>query len=211
MLVALTSTEKALIFVLFLVLLPTVPLTIALTRALRRRPSEPHGSGDVTSGRAASTPFRLISIVGAAIAVVALAAVGIAALAQSIAGDDDGESVAPVENGGAGEPPVTTSSSIPRQGNAANGRKVFRRAGCGGCHTLLAAKATGTTGPSLDEDRPDFTRVVECVTTGPGDMPTFAGRLSAGEIRDVAKFVAVSDGSENTDNPSDNGSDNTPP
>jgi hypothetical protein len=42
-------------------------------------------------------------------------------------------------------------------------------------------------------------------------MPTFIGRLSSTEIRDVAKFVAVSDGSENTDNASDNGSDNTPP
>jgi mono/diheme cytochrome c family protein len=119
--------------------------------------------------------------------------------------------VAPVENGGAGEPPTTTMSSVPQQGSAANGRKVFRSAGCGGCHTLRAAKATGTRGPSLDEDRPDFTRVVDCVTTGPGDMPRFIGRLSSSEIRDVAKFVAVSDASESTENPSDNGSDNTPP
>jgi mono/diheme cytochrome c family protein len=209
MLVALTSSWKALTFVLFLVLLPTVPLTIALTRAMRRERSEPFG--ELTTGRAASTPFRVISIVGAAIAVAAVAAVGIALIAQSIAGDDEGESVAPVENGGAGEPPTTTPSSIPQQGNAENGRKLFQRVGCGGCHTLLAAKATGTRGPSLDDDRPDFTRVVECVTTGPGDMPTFSGRLSGSEIRDVAKFVAVSDGSENTDNGSGNGSGNTPP
>jgi mono/diheme cytochrome c family protein len=209
MLVALTSSEKALLFVLFLVLLPTVPVTIALTRAMRRR--RPAASGELTRGRAASTPFRVISIVGSAITVVAVAAVGVALIAQSIAGGGDGESVAPVENGGAGDPPTTTVSSIPQQGNAENGRKLFERAGCGDCHTLLAAKATGTRGPSLDDDRPDFTRVVECVTTGPGDMPTFIGRLSSTEIRDVAKFVAVSDGSENTDNPSDNGSDNTPP
>ena len=207
---ALTSSEKALLFVLFLVLLPTVPVTIALTRAMRRRRPEA-ASGELTRGRAASTPFRVISIVGSAITVVAVAAVGVALIAQSIAGGGDGESVAPVENGGAGDPPTTTVSSIPQQGNAENGRKLFERAGCGDCHTLLAAKATGTRGPSLDDDRPDFTRVVECVTTGPGDMPTFIGRLSSTEIRDVAKFVAVSDGSENTDNPSDNGSDNTPP
>jgi mono/diheme cytochrome c family protein len=210
MLVALTSSEKALLFVLFLVLLPTVPVTIVLTRAMRRRKPEA-ASGELTRGRAASTPFRVISIVGSAIAVVAVAAVGVALIAQSIAGGGDGESVAPVENGGAGEPPTTALSSIPQQGNAENGRKLFERAGCGDCHTLLAAKATGTRGPSLDDDHPDFTRVVECVTTGPGDMPTFIGRLSSTEIRDVAKFVAVSDGSENTDNPSDNGSDNTPP
>ena len=210
MLVALTSSQKALIFALFLVLLPTVPLTIAFTRALRRRRLEP-APGELTRGRAASTPFRVITIVGSAIAVVVVAAVGVAVVAQSIAGGDEGESVAPVENGGAGERPTTTLSSIPQQGNAANGRKVFQRAGCGGCHTLLAAKATGTSGPSLDEDRPDFTRVVECVTMGPGDMPRFVGRLSSAEIRDVAKFVAVSNGSENTDNASDNGSGGTPP
>jgi mono/diheme cytochrome c family protein len=210
MLVALTSSEKALIFVFFLVLLPTVPLTIALTRATRRSKADPT-FGEVTRGRAASTPFRVISIVGSAIAVVALAALGVVVIATSVAGGDDGESVAPVENGGAGDPPTTTQSSVPQQGNAENGRLVFRRAGCGGCHTLRAANATGTRGPNLDVDRPDFTRVVDCVTTGPGDMPTFIGRLSGTEIRDVAKFVAVSDASENTEHPSDNGSDNTPP
>ena len=67
MLVALTSSQKALLFALFLVLLPTVPLTIALTRALRRRRLEP-APGELTRGRAASTPFRLITIVGSGIA-----------------------------------------------------------------------------------------------------------------------------------------------
>ena len=56
MLVALTSSWKALIFVLFLVLLPTVPLTIALTRAMQRRKQEP-APGELTRGREASTAF----------------------------------------------------------------------------------------------------------------------------------------------------------
>jgi hypothetical protein len=54
MIVALTNGVKALLFVLFLVLVPTLPVTIALTRATRRSragASEP----DVVSGRAAST------------------------------------------------------------------------------------------------------------------------------------------------------------
>lgn len=54
-----------------------------------------------------------------------------------------------------------------------------------------AAGATGTSGPSLDEDEPDFSTVVASVTTGPGDMPSLADRLSNSEIRNVAKFVAI--------------------
>ncbi len=190
MFVALTSSVKALIFVLFLVLIPTVPVTIALTRAMRRSSKGPTPR-DVTTGRAASTPFRLISIVGSAIAVCVFAALVIVLIAQSIGGSDKGESVAPVENGGAGAPPPTPAT-VPTQGNADKGRIVFKKSGCGNCHALRAAKANGTVGPSLDEDHPDFTAVVACVTTGPGDMPSFTGKLTGSEIRDVAKFVAIS-------------------
>ena len=189
--VALTNSVKALLFVLFLVLVPTVPVTIAMTRAMRRS-RRGVSERDVVSGRAASTPFRLISVVGIAITVAVLLGVGLAVGAQSLAVDEKGESVAPVENGGAGEPaPETIGSSIPQQGNATAGRKVFIASGCGDCHRLAAAGGKGTRGPNLDESEPDFTRVVECVTTGPADMPSFAGRLSNSEIRNVAKFVAV--------------------
>jgi mono/diheme cytochrome c family protein len=113
-------------------------------------------------------------------------------VAQSIGGSDEGQSVAPVENGGAGRAPVeTVGIPVPQQGNAKAGEVVFRKSGCGDCHALAAANAKGTIGPSLDEDQVDFTTVVGCVTTGPGDMPSFRGRLTAAEIRNVAKFVAV--------------------
>jgi mono/diheme cytochrome c family protein len=189
--VAVSSAMKSFLFVFFLVLVPTVPVTIALTRAMRRS-RRPPTERDVVSGRAASTPFRLISVVGIGATVAVMLGVGIAVGAQALAGDEPGESVAPVENGGAGaSPPDTIDSPVPEQGNATAGRDVFLSSGCGDCHSLLAARATGTRGPNLDESEPDFTRVVECVTTGPGDMPSFAGRLSNAEIRDVAKFVAV--------------------
>jgi mono/diheme cytochrome c family protein len=35
------------------------------------------------------------------------------------------------------------------------GAQVFANNGCGGCHTLAAAKSGGTTGPNLDEVLPD--------------------------------------------------------
>ena len=191
MIVAVTNGVKALLFVFFLVLVPTVPVTIAFTRGLRRS-RDAQNKQDVVSGRAASTPFRLISIVGLVVTVAVLIGVGAAIGAQALAGDDAGESVAPVENGGSGErAPDRIGSPIPQQGNATAGRKVFIASGCGECHGLVAAKATGTRGPNLDESEPDFTRVVECVTTGPADMPSFAGQLSNAEIRNVAKFVAV--------------------
>jgi mono/diheme cytochrome c family protein len=188
---AMTSAVKALVFVLFLVLIPTVPVTLAVSRAMRRSRWAPD-EREVTSGRAASTPFRMISAVGIVATACVFLALVIVLTAQSFANSDEGESVAPVENGGAGDPQdETIGSPVPEQGNATAGKTVFSKAGCGKCHSLQAANARGTTGPNLDTDQPDFTKVVECVTTGPGDMPSFAGRLSNAEIRNVAKFVAV--------------------
>ncbi|MCZ7558682.1 MAG: cytochrome c [Burkholderiaceae bacterium] len=73
------------------------------------------------------------------------------------------------------------------------GRKVFTEAAqppCALCHTLEAAGATGTIGPSLDELKPDKARVMEAVRTGIGVMPRFADQLSAQQIEAVADFVA---------------------
>ena len=74
------------------------------------------------------------------------------------------------------------------------GAKVFADAGCGDCHTLKAAGATGTTGPNLDELRPNEERVARQVRNGGGGMPAFEGRLSDQEIQDVAAFVSQSAG-----------------
>ena len=74
------------------------------------------------------------------------------------------------------------------------GATVFASAGCGGCHTLAAADATGSIGPNLDELRPDAAAVAAVVTDGEGSMPAFAGRLSAAEIEAVSDYVASSAG-----------------
>src|SRR5436309_10648803 len=74
----------------------------------------------------------------------------------------------------------------------AKGAKVFASAGCGGCHTLSAAKSTGQTGPNLDQLKPSYDAVVRQVSNGGGGMPSFTGKLSTGQIRDVAGFVAAS-------------------
>lgn len=73
------------------------------------------------------------------------------------------------------------------------GREVFTsiaQPSCALCHTLQAADATGTVGPSLDEIRPDRQRVIATVRDGIGVMPSFEGKLSDEQIEAVAEFVA---------------------
>ena len=72
------------------------------------------------------------------------------------------------------EPLTTTEAAGGATGDAAAGEAVFASAGCGGCHTLEAAGATGTVGPNLDEAKPEQALVIERVTHGKGVMPSFA-------------------------------------
>ena len=67
---------------------------------------------------------------------------------------------------------------------------MFASAGCGGCHTLAAADASGAIGPNLDDLKPDEATVKEIVTNGRGGMPSFSGDLSAEEIDAVAAYVS---------------------
>src|SRR3954465_7771956 len=63
-------------------------------------------------------------------------------------------------------PPQTAPSG--GEGSAAAGKAVFATAGCGGCHTLEAAGASGTVGPNLDELKPNFDAVRDQVEHGGG-------------------------------------------
>jgi mono/diheme cytochrome c family protein len=72
------------------------------------------------------------------------------------------------------------------------GAKVFASAGCGGCHTLVAAGSKGTVGPNLDQLRPDTQTVARQVRNGGVGMPSFAKKLSKAEISQVAAFVSAS-------------------
>ena len=73
------------------------------------------------------------------------------------------------------------------------GRKVFMQLAqppCALCHTLEAAGAAGTVGPSLDELKPDQARVLDTVRKGIGPMPPYADKLTPEEIEAVAAYVA---------------------
>ncbi len=78
--------------------------------------------------------------------------------------------------------------------SASPGLQAFDQAGCGSCHTLAAAHATGKVGKKLDGLRLDAATVEHWVRTGGGGMPTFTGQLSDEQISQVAQFVAQSSG-----------------
>ena len=88
--------------------------------------------------------------------------------------------------------PQQTGGSAPAEAAPA-GADVFASAGCGGCHTLAAADATGSVGPNLDELKPDAATVATVVSNGSGSMPAF-GDLSDAEVQAVADYVASSAG-----------------
>lgn len=88
-----------------------------------------------------------------------------------------------------GDVPAATTPVV--TGDATAGEAVFASQGCGGCHVLAAAGASGNVGPNLDEAKPSTELVVERVTKGKGVMPAF-GSLSEQQVADVAAYVAQS-------------------
>ena len=80
-------------------------------------------------------------------------------------------------------------------GDVAAGKAVFESAGCGTCHTLADAGASGTVGPDLDSAKPPAALVVERVTNGKGAMPSFADQLTEEQIVNVAAYVSSVAGS----------------
>jgi cytochrome c553 len=75
------------------------------------------------------------------------------------------------------------------EGDTSAGARVFKSAGCAGCHTLAAADARGTVGPNLDALKPDSAAVVRQVTNGGNGMPAFGRKLSADQIYKLAAYV----------------------
>jgi mono/diheme cytochrome c family protein len=107
-------------------------------------------------------------------------------------GDDDDES-----EGAATATAADTAGSATGgedTGGAADGAAVFASAGCGNCHTLAAANASGNVGPNLDELMPSTEQVAEQVKNGGGGMPAFEDQLSEEEIQAVAEYVSSSAG-----------------
>ena len=84
------------------------------------------------------------------------------------------------------------------------GAQVFANNGCGGCHTLAAAKSGGVTGPNLNEVLPGQSAAMveesivdpnRMIAKGypPNVMPAnFGQTLSAKEVEDLVKYLLES-------------------
>jgi len=98
-----------------------------------------------------------------------------------------------------GDPADAGSGSAPdarTRLSATDGAGLFAEADCGSCHRLRAAKAGGTFGPNLDAVKPSAQHVAQQVRAGGDGMPSFAGRMSEGQINEVARYVAELAGRE---------------
>jgi mono/diheme cytochrome c family protein len=86
-----------------------------------------------------------------------------------------------------------TTTAETSGGEAPDGEAIFASSGCGSCHVLAAAGASGSVGPNLDETKPPKDLVIDRVTNGKGSMPPFKDSLSAAEIEAVADYVVASE------------------
>ena len=86
-------------------------------------------------------------------------------------------------------PPSQAVTSL--KGDPTAGKAVFTSAsaGCGSCHTLKDAGASGTIGPNLDDAKPTLAKALLRLTYGKAPMPAFKGQLTEQQIADVAAYV----------------------
>ena len=77
----------------------------------------------------------------------------------------------------------------------AKGKIVFANYGCGSCHALADAGATGRVGPSFDGDA-NLTEafITNRVTNGQGVMPAFGDQLTPDEVAELAAYVNTAAG-----------------
>jgi mono/diheme cytochrome c family protein len=112
----------------------------------------------------------------------------VAAYVASVAGLPQSERP-PSSDDGTGE-----AASPKESGGQIDGAAVFAEAGCGSCHALAAAGASGTIGPNLDEAKPSKELALERITEGMGAMPAFGDQLTPEQIAAVADYVATNAG-----------------
>lgn len=84
------------------------------------------------------------------------------------------------------------------------GAKVFASSGCGGCHTLAAASASGTVGPNLDEVLPgqSAAMITESIVNPNAKIakgyqanimpPSFGSMLSKQELEQLVEYLIES-------------------
>ena len=144
-----------------------------------------------TSGVRLSPMRRSTVLIGVVALLLALVAAGCDRSTDASPTPETVEGTLPEETTGGNE----DLPALDLEGDAAAGEAIFASEGCGGCHTLSAANASGSVGPNLDEAAPSYEFVVERVTKGMGSMPSFEDSLTAQQIADVSAYVSENAGS----------------
>ena len=88
---------------------------------------------------------------------------------------------------------VAGTGIAPPTQDETDGQALFV-ANCAGCHTLADAGTDGDVGPNLDDAPPSKELVVDRVTNGKGQMPSFEDSLDPAQIEAVADYVSTSAG-----------------
>jgi mono/diheme cytochrome c family protein len=119
----------------------------------------------------------LSKVAGRAIAILG-AAVALAAAGQPSAAQDSGK------------PAQAAAGATSAPAKLDKGKQLFNDFGCGSCHSLADASATGHVGPAFDGNTNlSDSFIVSRVTNGQGAMPAFAGQMSPDDIAAVAAYV----------------------
>ncbi|HEU0336598.1 MAG TPA: c-type cytochrome [Gaiellaceae bacterium] len=131
---------------------------------------------------------RAVPILALLLAALALVAAGCGGEEEATPTPETVEGALPTETtGGSADLPA-----LDLTGDASAGADVWSANGCGGCHTLAAANASGTVGPNLDDAKPSYELAVTRITEGQGAMPSFGDSLEPQQIADVAQYVVDS-------------------
>lgn len=77
-----------------------------------------------------------------------------------------------------------------RGGLFAQGRELFVKAGCGGCHTVASAHTHGQLGPDFDtSERLNRVQIRTEIDAGANGMPSFQDTLTASQKRAITEFI----------------------
>ena len=102
-----------------------------------------------------------------------------------------------IQGSSTGGTAVDKAVSLPAVGlalsdRALEGKQLFlqqAQPGCGVCHSLEDAGASGVVGPNLNQLSPSLAQVESAIAQGVGAMPAYGAQLSESEIEALAAYV----------------------
>ncbi len=119
-------------------------------------------------------PARMLLTIASRLGLAALGTCAVIALSTG----------ASVAQSGAAPAPAPDAAKLSK------GKDLFNNYGCGSCHSLADAGASGHVGPAFDGDSNlSEAFVIDRVSNGQGVMPAFGGQMSPEEIAAVAAYI----------------------